>query len=312
MSDELCDWSGLVRRAGSPARARTWLRSGLWWRVLRGAYARWDVEDGALTRARALRLVLPPHAALSHRGALWLLGLDVLGDALDATTPRGLRLQSRPGVRVHSAELADADLCDVGGLLVVSAARAVVDVARSESVAEAVALGDAVLRHGAATAGLLHDVLDRSVGLRGVRQARAAVDLMDGRSESAMESRLRLPLVTGGLEVEVQVDLYDDAGHVGRVDLVADGVVVEFDGRAAHLQDTAFTRERRRQSRLLEAGAALCRFTAADVYGRSPGSLVAEVHRAVDRDRSVLRRGPDTLRPPRSVPLPTRADRRAA
>lgn len=312
MDEELCDLAGLVRRAGSPARARRWVETGEWWRVVRGAYAPWHLPDGPEVRARALRLVLPAHAALSHRAALWVLGLDVLGDRLDVTVPRGLRLQGRPGVRVHSAALPDDELCERDGLLLVSAARAVVDVARSEPLVEAVALGDAVLRSGAATAAAVQGALDASPGLRGVRRARAAVDLLDGRSESPMESRLRLPLVRGGLVVEVQVDLYDARGHVGRVDLLADGVAVEFDGREAHLERAAFVHERRRQARLLEAGAALCRFTAADVYRRAGEDLCAEVRRASTRDRSTLRRGPDTLRPPRLRPLPTRASARAA
>lgn len=314
--EDVCDWPGLVSRAGSPRRARTLVASGEWRRVVQGAYAPWWLVDGPEVRAAALRKVLPPDAALSHRSALWALGLDLLdGDRLDVTVPRDRRLVGRPGLRVHTARLADEELCLVGGLLVVSAARAVVDVLRSEPLVEAVAVTDAVLRSGAARLGTVDEVLDRSRGLRGVRQARRALAHVDARSESLMESRLRTALVLGGLEgVESQVDLYDDSGHAGRIDLVVQGVLCEYDGREPHLLEAAFVRERRRQSRLLEAGAELRRFTAADVYRRSPQDLAHEVLRAARlvqaRPPVRLRRGPDTLRPPARRPLPTLAEQR--
>lgn len=314
--DDLCDWPELVRRAGSPGRARGWLARGDWWRVVHGVHAPIGLVDGPALRARALRRALPPHAALSHRTALWLLGLDALGQGLDVTVPRGHRLQPRPGVRVHSAALPDHDLCDVDGLLVVSAARAVVDVARREPLIEGIALGDAVLRGGLASREQVEAAVAAASGLRGVLRARQAAGLVDGRSESRMESRLRVPFVQAGLEVECQVDLYDGPSHVARLDLVVEGVGVEFDGREVHLAEAAFVHERRRQARLLEAGLELRRFTAADVYGRTASDLCAEVLRAARLARSRpavrLQRGPDTLRPPRRQPLPTRADTRRA
>lgn len=316
MDDHPCTWQELVRRAGSARRARTWVAGGDWRRVVRGAYAPWSAEDGVELRAQCLALVLPPDVALSHRSALWLLGLDVLGEAVDVTVPRGRHLAPRPGLRVHTAELEDDVLVQVRGLTAVTAARAVVDVARSEGLVEAVALGDAALRSGAARRTALLAVLDDSVGLRGVRRARAAVALLSCRSESPMESRLRVRLLQGGVgEVEVQVDLYDAGGHVARADLLVRGVVVEFDGREVHLERRAFAHDRRRQSRLLAAGAELCRFTAADVYGRSEHDLAGEVLRAVARAHArggpALDRGPDTLRPPRLRPLPSLAEVRA-
>ncbi|MCW2606626.1 MAG: hypothetical protein JWO60_1319 [Frankiales bacterium] len=311
--DELCGWAELVQRSGSPARARTRLATGEVWRVLHDVYAPHTALDTHELRARALRRALPADVALSHRTALWLLGLDLLGDVLDVTAPRGRRVQARPGVRVHSAALPDEELCEVRGLLAVSAARALVDVARGELFSEAVAVGDAVLRSGAATPEQVQASLERSTGLRRVREARRVAGHLDGRSESLMESRLRVRFVLGGLRPEAQVDLYDERGHVARVDLVVDEVLVEFDGREAHLEGGAFARERRRQARLLEGGGVLRRYTAADVYRRAPDDLCAEVRRAAANvRRGRLRRGPDTLRAPRLRPLPTLDVRRAA
>lgn len=302
----------LVRRAGSRARARTWVKGGWWWPVAHGTYAPVEVPDGPEVRLAALRAVLPPGVAVSHRTALWMLGLDVLGPGLDVTVERSRHLERRPGLMTWTAQLPREHLCEVGGLLVVSAARAVVDIARREPLVEAVAVADAALRAGAVTEAQLLAVLETCTGLRGVRRARTVVPHLESRSESLMESRFRMRLVLGGVaRPQAQWDVYDDDGHAGRADLHLAGVVLEYDGRAQRLDRTVFVAERRRQTRLAETGLELRRFTSADVYTRSSAAVCAEVLRAVrqaaGRDRSGLRTGPDTLRTPRRTPLPTLA-----
>ncbi|MBW3639556.1 MAG: hypothetical protein KY451_06895 [Actinobacteria bacterium] len=313
MDIEVVRWSELVSRAGSIARARTWLATGRWWQVFHDAYTPAWVEPGPQVRVAALRVVLPPDAAFSHRAALWLLGIDVLGDLVDVTGQRGRHLEARPGVGVHSAALPDDELCDVGGLLVVSAARAVVDVARREPLVEAVAVADAVLRAGAATQQQILASLEAAGGLRGVCRAREILPHLEPRSESLMESRFRMRLVLGGVpRPEAQWDAYDEDGHIGRADLHLRGVVLEYDGREARLDKKVFVAERRRQTRIAETGCEIRRFTSADCYVRPAAAVCAEVLRAVaqaeGRDRSRLRSGPDTLRKPRLTPLPTRSE----
>lgn len=318
MTSEVLTWQELVRRAGSEKRARTRVRHGEWWQVCRGAYAEWHQVDGPPVRLAALRRVLPPDTALSHRTALWALGLDVLGDRLDVAVPRGRHLLPRPHLHPRSTRLDDDELVDLGGgLLAVSAARAVVDVARTEPVLEAVAVADAVLRSGHACADAVLVSLDRSGGLRGVRRAREALSLVDGRSESPQESRLRVQLVLGGVpRPVVQHDVYGPYGHVARVDLWIDGLVIEFDGRDVHLQPRAFAEDRWRQTRLVELELEIRRYSGLDVYRRSRADLCAEVMRAVDlaarRSRPLVRTGPDTLPAPRHRPLPVLARSRVA
>lgn len=314
---DVLTWNALVRLAGTRSAAEGWVAEGRWWRVVRGAYAPVERLDDLATRAAALRCVLPPDAVPSHRSALWLLGLDVHADSVQVTVPRGRHLRDRPGLQVFSAALPDEELAVVGDRLAVTAARAFVDVARRESLVEAVAVGDAVLRSGAATEEQLAVVVHRAAGLRGVRQAARVLPYLRSRSESPMESRFRMRLVLGGLDgLDVQHDVYDDFGHVGRVDLHVRGVALEYDGRQARLDRDVFVRERRRQTRIAETGLELRRFTSADVYGRPAAAVCADVLRAVQlaasRDRSRVRTGPDTLRPPRLRPLPTLADRARA
>lgn len=310
-------WGELVSRAGTPAKARTLLSTGRWRKVLHDAYVPAWVPDEPRTRVAALRVVLPSDVAVSHRAALWLLGLDVLGPRVDVTVPRGRHLVARPGVAVHSARLEPEELCELDGLLVVSAARALVDVARSEPLVEAVAVGDALLRSGAASSEEVLVVLDRTRGLRGVKAARAVVPHLEPRSESLMESRFRMRLVLGGVpRPQAQWDVYTDSGHLGRADLHLDGVVLEYDGRDVRLDKAVFVAERQRQTRFAETGLEIRRFTSADVYVRPAAAVCAEVLRAVlqarGRDRSVLRTGPDTLRRPRLAPAPTLVQVRAA
>ena len=78
----------------------------------------------------------------------------------------------------------------------------------------------------------------------------------------------------------MQHDVWTARHHVGRSDLYGKGVFVEFDGRAVRLQRSLFTPERRRQTRIAEAGHELRRFTRDDLLNRTPGDLVAEVRRA--------------------------------
>jgi hypothetical protein len=104
------------------------------------------------------------------------------------------------------------------------------------------------------------------------------------RTESPMESRVRLIIVGGGLPRPVaQFDVFDDAGlFVGRVDLAypAKKIGIEYEG-AYHRESAAFQRDLRRMNRLRAAGWTMLRFGPADVY-QTPWIIVKEVGRAFD------------------------------
>lgn len=314
-------WRELIAIAGSEERARRLLAAGAYQRVLRGVYATAAAPDGPRLRAAALKAALPAGVVLSGRSALWALGVDALqlDGQLDVTTARGKHLEKRPGMTPHSALLPDDELVELpGGLLVVSAPRAFVDVARRESLVEAVALGDMVLRSGVATPDQLAVAIERAAGLRGIVRARMTLPHLEPRSESPGESRLRMSLVLGGLpRPEAQVDYYtEDGEHLARVDLVVRDVLLEYDGREQRLQKPVFVHDRRRQNSLVDRGAELRRYSSEDVAPARRGWLCDEVARAIraaaSRPPAVLLQGRDTLRPPRLSPLPTRADLRRA
>ena len=317
MDVEVLLWTELVALAGGRDRARRLLADGLFRRVLRGAYVDHVVPDGPELRCAAVARALPAGVVLSGRAALWAVGVDVLptDEHLDVTTERGKHLERRPGLVPHSALLPADELVQLpGGLLAMSAARAFVDVARRETLVEAVALGDAVLRSGAASTESLAVAVDRAAGLRGVVAARAVLPHLEARSESQGESRLRMGLVLEGLpRPEAQADLYDEGGrHLARVDLVLDGVLLEYDGREQRLRKPVFVHDRRRQNALVDRGAELRRYSGEDVAPVRRSWLAAEVRRALRaaaaRPAPALQRGPDTLRPPRLTPLLTLAE----
>src|SRR5207248_5220280 len=105
---------------------------------------------------------------------------------------------------------------------------------------------------------------------------------VDPRSESPMETRLRLLLIRAGLPwPDVQYVVLDDDGRfVARVDLAYAHlrIAMEYDGDHHRDRDT-FARDVRRQNALVQLGWTVLRFTARDVY-RSPERVVAEVRTA--------------------------------
>jgi hypothetical protein len=322
MDIEVLSWQELVAVGGSVEKARRLVREQTYRRELHDAYVLGTVPASLETKVACLRKVVPHDVALSHWAALWMLGLDVLPrdkhkhEILDLTTDRERHLLARPGLRTHCARLTDDDLYEVKGILVVSAARGVVDVARKFGLTEGVACGDAALRAGVATVDRIEEVLARSGGLRGVVRARAMIPHLEPRSESLMESRLRVGfVVTGGPRMHAQVDLYDDERvHRGRGDLFLDGVLVEYDGREERLDRLKFTHDRRRGNDLSDLAVEVRRFSADDMYKATPRARLETLLRALEvargRTRPRLRSGPDTLRSPKLQPLPTRAEQR--
>jgi hypothetical protein len=320
MEIEVLSWRELCAVAGTPAKARTLLKEGVYRRVLHNAYVLADVPDDVTTRCACLRSVLPEDVLLSGWSALWACGLDVLprdrqgNDLLDVTIARNRHLEARPGIRPHTAWVPDEEICEVNGLLVVSGSRSFVDVARWEGITEGVACGDAALRAGLTTVTRIEESVDRAGGLRWITLARAAVPHLEPRSESLMESRLRVGLVlAGGPRMQAQVDLYDERmTHHGRADLFLNGVVFEYDGRASRLEEVRFTQDRSRGNGIADLEVEVRRFTGSLYYRTTPAERLRVLYDALElaakRLRPRLRFGPDTLRAPRMRPLPTRAD----
>jgi hypothetical protein len=231
---------------------RTMLRlpGGEWTRVRRGRYVSTQAAAGLspeqrhVVLAKALLPVLSPDAVFSHVSAAAVHGLPLPWRSLSqahVTRDRRCGSGKRGQVVMHGAVLADGDVVEVDRLRVTSAARTVVDLARSLPFAEAVAAGDAALHSGAATGDEVVEQVARAVGRPGVRQAQAVVEFLDGRSEGVGESLLRVAVAQLGYRrFELQVEIFDMAGEfVARVDMALPdfGVALEFDGRVKYLAE---------------------------------------------------------------------------
>jgi len=179
-----------------------------------------------------------PGDGLSHHAALAAYDLPLWGHdpgRIDLVT-KTRRASSRNGLHLYPSVGCELDTID--GVPAVSIARAVVRTALTMGAECAVVAGDAALHAGRVTI----DELLAEVALLSPHEGRTrafeCVLAMDGKAESPGESRTRLVLLGLGLEVESQVELCDDAGRfVARVDLLVEGVVVEFDGRLKYRAD---------------------------------------------------------------------------
>lgn len=265
------------------------LREGSYRRVLRGTYVSADVDVDLAVRAAAAQRVLPEAAYVADRCLLWLLGIDVLPPgppSLEVVVPRGAVVPSRVGMRAREAVVPSVDRHVLQSTQVrcLRPVRATADLLRLLPLAEAVVVADAARHARLATSEDLTRELASHAGLRGVRQARRAVELSDAAAESPPESRLRLSLVLAGLQPVPQFNVHDGGRWLARVDLAfpAARVAIEYDGREVHERAEVFFRDRQRQNALLAAGWLVLRYTARDLAQR-PDAVVREIAAAVGR-----------------------------
>lgn len=182
----------------------------------------------------ATRPALAGDSVFSHASAASLHGLPVPARLLDRayiTRPgSGSGAITRTSHRRY-APLPREEVTEVDGLPVTNLVRTVVDLARSLTYADAVAVGDAALAKG-----LQREHLIEALGPRRPynARARAALEFADGRAESPGESRCRATMQLAGLPIPtLQFVVLDERGvQMARTDFAweDEGVVGEYDG----------------------------------------------------------------------------------
>ena len=162
---------------------------------------------------------------------------------LDAKLPAELNQRHRHktnGIRLHSDELADDEVCIANGIPVTTPARTAYDLGRRGGLTTAVIRLDAVMQAANLKPIDIEAIADRHRGARGIVQLREAIDLSDGGAESPQETRTRLILTHAGLRPQrTQINVFDRFGEfVHRIDMGWDDwkVGVEYDG-AQHWTD---------------------------------------------------------------------------
>lgn len=156
----------------------------------------------------------------------------------------GLRV-SRHRVRIPSVLL--------DGLAVATPAETILACARHLSLLDLVILGDSALQRRDCIEQELRRAADQR--RRGARLLRKAIPLLDGRSESAGETLLRVLHTTSGVSVEPQFAIKDSEQIVARADLRITGTrrLPEYDG-AYHRDPVQYERDRRRDRQLHDLG----------------------------------------------------------
>ncbi len=211
-------------------------------------------------RCRAAALLLPDRAAFVSWSAAALHGVGGVDPGLPVAVhvPHGRAWGPLRGVSVTRSALPAAERTTADGVAVATPERVLFDLAaRRLAASEAVVLVDAVLARWPVLERRLDELTAWWVGRRGIDRVRVVLSLADGRSESPMESRLRVLLALGGLPRPVPQHVVRDAAgrFVARVDLAwpDERVAVEYDG-LWHADSDQFHRDRRRLNALGRAG----------------------------------------------------------
>jgi hypothetical protein len=236
-----------------------------------------------------------PGAVVARETAARLRGIagaPAIGP-ITLTIPSSRSAPRLPGVDVKRADIPADDITEQDGLRVTSALRTVVDCARYSDRLTAVCLIESAARQEQAPLATVTERIDAMRSVPGVKAARAALSLVDVRSESPLETAVRLPLLDAGL-VYPELQFPFDYGRVrGRIDLAYPvellggsrgryvGLAIEADGRDAHERDDeTFHHDRIRQTALEENGWLVRRFT--DRQARQATEyLVAVTRRAI-------------------------------
>jgi hypothetical protein len=290
----------LLARGVRESEVRTAVRAGTWVRLRTGVFV--TAADLAEVEATGRRPGLDalavttslarPSAVLSGSTAAWVWGFPRPRSAaavVQLTEPH--RWRRGRGWVMTQAALPDGETTVRGAYRVTTAARTVVDVARSWPEVDAVAAVDAALLRGLASREELAAVLAAQSRVAGIPRSVRAVALSDGRAESWLETYGRLVFGALGLPPFVpQVELWVD----GAVLKVVDGwypeaaVAIEFDGRVKYRRprygrtpEEELWREKRAEDTVRSLGVRFVRPAAEDLSTRQRPALAARVRRVL-------------------------------
>ncbi|PJI94059.1 DUF559 domain-containing protein [Luteimicrobium subarcticum] len=264
----------LVSDASGLAALRALVRTGQVDRVGHGTYAMPGTPDELVLAARFRGLVTCASAVRLHRLATHgppdhespeRVHLAVAGGSSGGSHPA----RDRARVRLYRGEPVEVSSVHVPGPVVPVAVALVTCAVRDSAVVSV----DSAVQRGFVT---VEEVAAR-VAPHAAARAAVVLGLVDGRSESVIETLARLALVDAGFAVVPQVVV----PGVGRVDLLVEGtVVVELDGFAYHGDRSAYREDRRRDRELVARGLTVLRFTYEDVV-QGPARVVDAVRAAL-------------------------------
>jgi very-short-patch-repair endonuclease len=257
------------------------LRGRSWRRLLPDVYVHHEMLLDHRIWCAAVSLTLRSGTAIGGLSAAHLFGSVEPGPDAPVSVVASRRAGTHTGdrIRVHHTVLDPSDITSISGLPVTTPERTAFDLGRRAGRRSAVVALDAMLHAEMLDLGAVADLARQRHWWPGIGRLHRAIRLADGRSESPMETILRLLLLEAGLPAaEPQFEVRDSRGRlVGRVDLAWPLVrlAVEYEGDH-HRDREQFRRDIGRVNALRMAGWAVLRLTADDVL-RRPEKTVALV-----------------------------------
>ncbi len=222
-------------------------------------------QIGAFTR-------ITEHSAASHQtaGAVWNLCHHTCQreqTMIHISRPAGKAAPRRVKVIGHSSTIYDDEITTVDGIRVTTRERTWLDLAETLTVDELVVIADHLIRipriifegryDPFCTKSDLEAMIDRHPGKRGIRKARAALELSRVGADSPPETQLRLALGRAGLpEPQINTAIVDDRGvrhHQPDISYPEHRVGVEYEG-AGHNEERQVDRDIGRAERYRELG----------------------------------------------------------
>jgi len=269
---------------------RRYLGRGDWFRVRRGIYCEAsmmpaDPRAAHILQARAAMLRLKPPVAVSHLSAAAVDGIELLDpnfSMIHVTRPDIGSSRTAAGIHHHNASLPARDVKRASGLVLTTASRTLIDLAREATFEQGVVAAEHALNQGLVTRAALLEVHTACLDWPGSRNAGRVVQFASEKSESPGESLARVAFEAVGLPApEQQVKFFDRRGQIGIVDFFWEeqATVGEFDGRLKYTgqpnADVLYA-EKQREDRLRALGFEVVRFGYHVVRGGR-----AELRRAV-------------------------------
>jgi hypothetical protein len=273
-------------------------------KVRRGAYVDrhfWDELDpldqhrvlarAVLRTAECPAVLSHISAAIEHGSEVWDIDLSVV----HITRLDGRAGRREAGVKQHRGVLTEEQIRQHDGVLVVSPARAIVEVTTQQDVEHSLVVANSLLHLKRTSADLVAAEAIKCDRWPDSLATRIVVALADPRIETVGETRTahviwqqRLP------KFEPQYEIRDHSGQViARVDFAAPalGVFLEFDGRLKYVQnqqgktlEEVLLEERRREAAICSLTGWVCvRITWADLM--HPERLARRIRAAIDSRR---------------------------
>ncbi|OCB22254.1 hypothetical protein A5674_26270 [Mycobacterium malmoense] len=226
-----------------------------------------DAELTARLRAQALWLrsrrrgILAGYSASALHGAKWI----------DASLPAAVidtNARREPGVQVWEDRIEADEVCIVEGMRVTCPERTALDLARRFPRDQAVAAVDALVQATHLKPADVERLAERYRGRRGMKAARAALDLVDGGAQSPKETWLRLLLIRAGFpRPQTQIAVRNEWGwaeaylDMGWEDLK---IAAEYDGDQHRSSRYQYVKDIRRLEKLERLGWIVVRVVAED------------------------------------------------